>query len=44
MTVYIFQPIVIETVGAFGSSATEFVDDLGRRMQTVCQDTRARKF
>lgn len=38
---YIFQPIAIETLGAFGSSAVEFFNDLGRRMRTVSQDTRA---
>jgi hypothetical protein len=41
---YIFQPIAIETLGAFGNSAMEFFNDLGHRMKTVCQDTRARMF
>jgi len=40
-SLFIFQPIAIETLGAFGSSAIEFVDDLGHRMQIVCHDTRA---
>jgi len=35
--------MIIE-LGAFGSSAIECFDDLGHRMQTVCQDTRARMF
>jgi len=34
-SVYIVQPIAIKTLGAFGSSAIEFVDDLGHTMQTV---------
>jgi len=43
-SVYIFQPIAIETLRAFGSRVIEFFNDLGHRMQTVCQDTRARMF
>ena len=36
------QPIAIETLGAFGRSAIDFFfNDLGHRMQTVGQDTRA---
>jgi len=31
-SVYIFQPIAIETLGAFGISAIEFFDDLGHNM------------
>ena len=41
---YIFQPIAIETLGAFGSSAIDFFSDLGRRMRAVSQDTRAGTF
>jgi hypothetical protein len=41
---YIFQPIAIETLGALGSGAVEFFNDLGRRMRTVTQDTRAGMF
>ena len=41
---YIFQPIAIETLGAFGSSAIDFFNDLGRRMRAVSQDTRAGTF
>jgi len=43
-SVYIVQPIAIETLGTFGISAIEFFDVLGHRMQTMCQDTRARMF
>lgn len=41
---YIFQPIAIETLGAFGNDATDFITELGRRLQIVTQDTRARMF
>jgi len=37
---YIFQPIAIETLGAFGGCAIEF----GHWKQAVCQDTRVRMF
>jgi len=41
---HIFQPIAIETLGAFGGSAIEFFNDLGHRTQAVCQDTRVIMF
>ena len=41
---YIFQPIAIETLGAFGDSATNFILELGRRLKTVSNDTRAQMF
>jgi len=41
---YIFQPIAIETLRAFGGSAIEFVNDLGPRMKAVCQDTKVSMF
>ena len=34
-SMYIFQSIAIETLGAFGRSAIYFFNDLGHRMQTV---------
>ena len=41
----VFQPIAIETSGAFGSSAIDFINDLDRRrMRSVSQDTRAGTF
>ena len=43
-SMYIFQPIAIETLGAFGSSAINFFNDLGHRMRAVSQDTRAGMF
>ena len=43
-SMYIFQPIAIETLGAFGRSAIDFFNDLGHRMRTVSQDTRAGMF
>ena len=41
---YIFQPIAIETLGAFGEAAMDFISDLGRKLKTVSQDTRAQMF
>ena len=41
---YFFQPIAIETLGAFGEAAADFIFDLGRRLKTVSQDTRHRCF
>ena len=38
---YFFQPIAIETLGAFGEAAMDFISDLGRKLKTVSQDTRA---
>ena len=43
-SMYIFQPIAIETLGAFGMSAIDFFNDLGHRMWTVSQDSRAGMF
>jgi len=33
-----------KTLGAFGSSAIEYFNDLSHRKQTVCQDARVRMF
>ena len=41
---YIFQPIAIETLGAFGNEANVFITELGRRLQIATLDTRARMF
>lgn len=43
-SIYIFQPIAIETLGAFGNNAIEFICELGQRLQIVSKDTRAKMF
>ena len=41
---YVFQPIAIETLGAFGTDASDFIRKLGHKLQTVTQDTRSTMF
>jgi hypothetical protein len=42
--IYVIQPIVIKTLGAFGTDASDFFHKLGHKIQTVIQDTRSRMF
>ena len=42
--IYSFQPVAIETLGAYGDGAWQFLMDLGRRLKLVSQDTRAASF
>jgi len=41
---YQFVPIAIETLGAVGDEATSFLQELGRRIQLVTNDTRTMTF
>ena len=43
-SVFIFQPIAIETSVLFGENAIDFFNDLGNQMRTVSQDARAGMF
>jgi hypothetical protein len=42
--VYFFQPISVETFGAFGSDTLEFLVSLGKRLISVHNDSRASMF
>jgi hypothetical protein len=41
---YLFAPVAIETLGAWGSGAMEFLGELGRRMRIVTGDPRSSAF
>jgi len=41
---YIFVPVAIETAGTWGQSAIELVHEIGKRISTVIEDTRATTF
>jgi hypothetical protein len=42
--VYKFQPVAIETPGAYGEDSWDFIQQLGRRLCTVTQDTRSASY
>ncbi len=42
--VYFFQPISVETFGAFGADTLEFLVSLGKRLISVHNDSRASMF
>jgi hypothetical protein len=42
--VYKFQPVAIETLGAYGEDSWDFIQQLGRRLRTVTQDTRSASY
>ena len=44
VTSYLFTPIAIEMLGAFGTEATRFFKDVGRRLIDYTQDPQARSF
>ena len=41
---FIFTPVAIETLGAYGKDATKFVDAIGERLKTVSGDPRSLAF
>lgn len=41
---YIFKPIAVETLGVFSSSATEVINELGRRISLVSGEARETRF
>jgi hypothetical protein len=41
---YLFQPVAVETFGAFGQEAWDFITELGRRLMATTKDTRAASF
>jgi hypothetical protein len=42
--VYKFQPVAIETLGAYGEDSWDFIQQLGRRLRTVTRDTRSASY
>jgi len=41
---YCFIPVAVESAGAFGQDATEFLQELGRRIAAATGDPRATEF
>jgi len=41
---HIFLPVAVETVGTWNQSAIELIQDLGRRITAVTEDTRETVF
>ena len=44
MASHIFFPVAVETAGAWNQSATELIQEIGRRITTVTEDSRETVF
>jgi len=44
LSTYIFFPIAVETLGAFGTEAMSFLHEVGRRIQFVTHEKRSFSF
>jgi hypothetical protein len=43
-TLYMFVPVAVETMGALGEEASDFLHDLGKRIERVSGERRATEY